>query len=63
MTETIIAENLLSKIHKGGNLQILINEIIDYRRDDKAIKNDTDLSVHPLVIERLIIPQKDASYG
>ena len=40
MSENIIAENFLSQIYEEGHCQILLDEIIDHRRDGKAIQEE-----------------------
>ena len=38
MTANIIAENLLAQVDKEGHRQLMIDEIIDHRKNEQAIK-------------------------
>ena len=40
MTSNIIADNLLSQIDEEGHYQLLLDEIIGHRKDEKAIQKE-----------------------
>ena len=40
LTANVIAENLLAQVDEEGHRQLLLDEIIDFRKDDTAVRKD-----------------------